>query len=150
MKARIFVDGHEGTTGLQIHERLAQRSELELLAIDSEKRKDTSERKRLLNQADIVFFESFVRLYRQVKCLADGLGGLPGAQERAAINGGNNALLSRQSFGQPVRLLLACLIERRVGPTLNAPSGVVGRLAVSDKQQLCHVDSNFRVSRSSA
>lgn len=55
MKPKIFVDGQEGTTGLQIHEYLAQRSDLEILKIDSEKRRDLQERKRLLNEADIVF-----------------------------------------------------------------------------------------------
>ena len=55
MKTRIFVDGSEGTTGLQINERLARRPDLEVLAIAPEKRKDPGERKRLLNQADVVF-----------------------------------------------------------------------------------------------
>jgi N-acetyl-gamma-glutamyl-phosphate reductase len=55
MKARVFVDGQEGTTGLQIHERLARRHDISLLRIDPDKRKDTAERARLLNDADIVF-----------------------------------------------------------------------------------------------
>lgn len=55
MKPSIFVDGQEGTTGLRIHEHLAQRSDLNVLKIDAEKRKDLSERKRLINSADIVF-----------------------------------------------------------------------------------------------
>lgn len=55
MKPKIFVDGQEGTTGLQIHEYLAKRSDLEILKIDYDKRRDIHERKRLLNEADIVF-----------------------------------------------------------------------------------------------
>lgn len=55
MTYKIFVDGQEGTTGLQINERLQNRSDLILLKIDPEKRKDPEERKRLLNEADIVF-----------------------------------------------------------------------------------------------
>ena len=55
MTYKVFVDGQEGTTGLQINERLQKRSDIELLKIDSEKRKDIKERKRLLNEADIVF-----------------------------------------------------------------------------------------------
>lgn len=51
----IFVDGQEGTTGLRIHEYLARRSDLNVLKIDPEKRKDTAERKRLINAADLVF-----------------------------------------------------------------------------------------------
>lgn len=55
MKPKIFVDGQEGTTGLQIHEYLAKRADLEILKIDPEKRRNIEERKRLLNEADIVF-----------------------------------------------------------------------------------------------
>ena len=54
-KPRIFIDGREGTTGLQIYERLGKRDDIELLLIDEVKRKDVSERKGLLNSADIVF-----------------------------------------------------------------------------------------------
>lgn len=55
MKYKVFVDGQEGTTGLQINDRLAKRTDLEILKIDAEKRKDIEERKRLLNEADIAF-----------------------------------------------------------------------------------------------
>lgn len=51
----VFVDGQEGTTGLRIHEMLALRSDIEVLRIDAEKRKDPSERSRLLNEADVAF-----------------------------------------------------------------------------------------------
>lgn len=55
MKTKVFVDGHEGTTGLQIHERLAVRKDIELITIDSEHRKDTAARAACLNAADIAF-----------------------------------------------------------------------------------------------
>lgn len=55
MKAKVYIDGKEGTTGLQIYDRLAKREDIELLLIDEEKRKDTAERKKLINQADVVF-----------------------------------------------------------------------------------------------
>jgi N-acetyl-gamma-glutamyl-phosphate reductase len=55
MKHRVFVDGQEGTTGLRIHEYLAQRGDIELLRIDADKRKDSAERARLLNAADVAF-----------------------------------------------------------------------------------------------
>jgi len=55
MKPKIFIDGREGTTGLQIYDRLAGRADIELLYIDEAKRKDVTERKRLLNEADLVF-----------------------------------------------------------------------------------------------
>jgi N-acetyl-gamma-glutamyl-phosphate reductase len=53
MSKRIFIDGEVGTTGLQIRERLAGRSDIELISIAHDKRKDIGERKRLLNHADI-------------------------------------------------------------------------------------------------
>jgi N-acetyl-gamma-glutamyl-phosphate reductase len=55
MKRVVFVDGQEGTTGLRIHEVLAQRGDIELLKIAPDKRKDPQERARLLNAADVAF-----------------------------------------------------------------------------------------------
>jgi N-acetyl-gamma-glutamyl-phosphate reductase len=53
MAAKIFIDGEAGTTGLQIRDRLAGRRDIEVLSIEADKRKDLSERKRLLNAADV-------------------------------------------------------------------------------------------------
>ena len=55
MKPKIYIDGKEGTTGLQIYERLGGRDDIELLLIDEDKRKDTEERRKFLNAADIAF-----------------------------------------------------------------------------------------------
>ena len=54
-KPKIYIDGQEGTTGLQIYERLGRRDDIDLLRIDEAKRKDTAERGKLLNAADLVF-----------------------------------------------------------------------------------------------
>ena len=54
-KPKIYIDGKEGTTGLQIYDRLAGREDIELLLIDEEKRKDSEERRKLIHAADIVF-----------------------------------------------------------------------------------------------
>lgn len=54
-RAKIFIDGSEGTTGLRIHERFAERDDIELLTISGELRKDREERARLINQSDITF-----------------------------------------------------------------------------------------------
>ena len=43
MKTRVFIDGKEGTTGLQIYERFQNRNDVEILLIDEEKRKDPRE-----------------------------------------------------------------------------------------------------------
>jgi len=55
MKKTVFVDGQHGTTGLQIHERLRGRKDIEVIEIPEEKRKDPGTKKKLLNEADIVF-----------------------------------------------------------------------------------------------
>ncbi|WP_373162969.1 N-acetyl-gamma-glutamyl-phosphate reductase [Agathobaculum sp. Marseille-P7918] len=55
MKPKVYIDGKEGTTGLQIYDRLSGRDDIELLLIDEDKRKDTDERRKFLNAADIVF-----------------------------------------------------------------------------------------------
>ena len=55
MKKKVFIDGSAGTTGLRIHERLADRADLELLILPEETRKDPAARKEMLNQADIAF-----------------------------------------------------------------------------------------------
>jgi N-acetyl-gamma-glutamyl-phosphate reductase len=55
MKHKVFVDGQEGTTGLRIHEYLAQRDDIEVLSIEADKRKDAARRAKLLNAADVAF-----------------------------------------------------------------------------------------------
>ena len=55
MKPKVYIDGKDGTTGLQIYDRLTPRQDIELLLIDEEKRKDPAERKKCLNAADLVF-----------------------------------------------------------------------------------------------
>ena len=54
-KPKVFIDGQEGTTGLQIDQRLGSRQDIELLRIDPDKRKDPEERRKFLNEADLVF-----------------------------------------------------------------------------------------------
>lgn len=51
----VFIDGAEGTTGLRLANRLEERSDITLLRIDPELRKDPAERARLSNAADVVF-----------------------------------------------------------------------------------------------
>lgn len=55
MKPKVFIDGSEGTTGLQIYDRLFKRTDIELLQIDASKRKCVDARKKLLNEADLAF-----------------------------------------------------------------------------------------------
>ena len=55
MKTKVYIDGSEGTTGLSINERFENRDDIEILHIDSEKRKDPDERKKFINESDITF-----------------------------------------------------------------------------------------------
>ncbi|MBE6912028.1 MAG: N-acetyl-gamma-glutamyl-phosphate reductase [Ruminococcaceae bacterium] len=52
---KVFIDGSAGTTGLRIHERLANRKDIELLLLSEERRKETEARREMLNMADIAF-----------------------------------------------------------------------------------------------
>ena len=54
-KPLVFIDGREGTTGLQIYDRLSSRDDIELMLIPEEKRKDGATRSEYLNNADLVF-----------------------------------------------------------------------------------------------
>jgi N-acetyl-gamma-glutamyl-phosphate reductase len=87
MTFKVFVDGQEGTTGLRIHEYLAARSDIEVLKIDADKRKDPAERARLLNAADVAFL-----------CLPDAA-----SREAAAmINNPNTCLIDASTAHRTV------------------------------------------------
>lgn len=53
MTTSIFIDGAEGTTGLEIRQRLAGRTEFSILALDGAARKDVAARREALNDCDI-------------------------------------------------------------------------------------------------
>lgn len=52
---KVFIDGSAGTTGLRIRERLSSRTDLELLTLSEELRKDANARREMLNRADVAF-----------------------------------------------------------------------------------------------
>ncbi len=55
MIKKVFIDGEEGTTGLQIYERLEKHPNVEILKINPDKRKCLSEKKYIMEKADLVF-----------------------------------------------------------------------------------------------
>jgi len=74
MTTRVFIDGAAGTTGLEIHERLASRSEFELIVLGDAERKSEAARRDALHAADIA-----------VLCLPDDA-----AREAVALAQGSN------------------------------------------------------------
>lgn len=55
MKHKVYIDGQAGTTGLQLRHKLENHKEIALLLISEELRKNEAERKRLMNEAEVVF-----------------------------------------------------------------------------------------------
>ena len=54
MTTSVFIDGAAGTTGLEIAERLAGRTEFALIALDDARRKDDAARAEAINAAEVV------------------------------------------------------------------------------------------------
>ena len=52
---RVFIDGSAGTTGLRIADRLAGRSDLSILTLTGDARKDPKARREALFESDIAF-----------------------------------------------------------------------------------------------
>jgi N-acetyl-gamma-glutamyl-phosphate reductase len=105
MTATVFIDGAAGTTGLEIADRLAGRSEFSLVVLDEARRKDPAARRAALNEADFA-----------ILCLPD-------AAAREAV-----ALIDE---GSKVRVIDASSAHRVAdGWTFGFPE-VVGREAVA-------------------
>ncbi|MCX8280382.1 N-acetyl-gamma-glutamyl-phosphate reductase [Phyllobacterium sp. 0TCS1.6C] len=75
MKPKIFIDGEHGTTGLQIRQRLGDRSDLNVLSIPEAERRNRDMRADYLKQADVA-----------ILCLPDDA-----AKESVAMLEGNNS-----------------------------------------------------------
>lgn len=74
MTAKIFIDGEHGTTGLQIRERLAGRTDLEILSLAHDQRRNDDARQTLLREADIAILCLPDDAARQSVAMAEGSG----------------------------------------------------------------------------
>ena len=54
LSKKVFIDGEAGTTGLQVRDRLSERSDIEIISPPTQLRKDTETRKKFINEADAV------------------------------------------------------------------------------------------------
>src|SRR5271155_3994609 len=73
----VFIDGEAGTTGLEIHRRLAGRADIEIVSLPADSRKDPEARRRVLNEVDLA-----------ILCLPD-----EASREAAAMAVGNRTRL---------------------------------------------------------
>ena len=71
----VFIDGEAGTTGLQIRDRLAGESAIEMLSIAHEKRKDAEARRSLMAKADLVVLCLPDDAAKEAVSLCESLGG---------------------------------------------------------------------------
>jgi len=68
----VFIDGAAGTTGLEIAERLAGRSEFELIVLDDARRKDAGARRDALHAADFAVLCLHDDAAREAVAMAEG------------------------------------------------------------------------------
>ena len=52
---KVFIDGKAGTTGLSIYERLEKRTDIEIITLSDDLRKDENRRKEAMNSSDLTF-----------------------------------------------------------------------------------------------
>lgn len=73
MSTKIFIDGDAGTTGLEIRERLAGRTDIDLVAIPAERRKDVGAKRDILAAVDIAILCLPDDAAKETVALCDGL-----------------------------------------------------------------------------
>ena len=74
MKKKIFIDGEEGTTGLQIYKKLSIHPEIEVIKIDKKFRKDLEKRRRMMEFSDVTFLCLPDQAAKEAVKICNGLG----------------------------------------------------------------------------
>ena len=69
---KVFIDGSAGTTGLRIRERLSRRTDVELVVLPDELRKDPAARRDALHACDLAFLCLPDEAAREAVRLAEG------------------------------------------------------------------------------
>ena len=109
MTQTVFIDGAAGTTGLEIAERLAGRSEFSLIALPDAERKDAARRAEALNGADFV-----------ILCLPDA------AAIEAVAMVTNPGCYPTGFLALVAPLVVAGIVDRSARLSVNAVSGYSG------------------------
>jgi N-acetyl-gamma-glutamyl-phosphate reductase len=73
-KARVFIDGEAGTTGLGIRDRLYSLPDVELRSLPAERRREAAARRDMMTQVDLVILCLPDEAAREAVAIADELG----------------------------------------------------------------------------
>jgi len=105
-RPKVFIDGEHGTTGLEIRERLMARTDIELVSLPVEQRKNARAKLDVLNRVNLV-----------ILCLPDDA-----ARETVALAGEGCP-----SCGKPLRIVRVIEIGNifKLGTTYSVPLGAM-------------------------